>query len=221
MAQLKGLIFDMDGTLVDNLAYHFLAFEEYAKRMGFSLIEPMSLKHNGMHSDELFKTLVGESIVAEYGADRLNREKEAVYREMYRPNVKPVAGIVELLQKAKQAGLKCAIGSAGCRENVEFIIEALGIEEMIDASISGSDVTHGKPHPEIFSKAVERLGLNPDECIVFEDAINGIISGVAAGCKCYGITTTATAEELTKAGALVCAEEFTKITIDDLNCLFR
>ena len=184
MAQLKGLIFDMDGTLVDNLAYHFLAFEEYAKRMGFSLIEPMSLKHNGMHSDELFKTLVGESIVAEYGADRLNREKEAVYREMYRPNVKPVAGIVELLQKAKQAGLKCAIGSAGCRENVEFIIEALGIEEMIDASISGSDVTHGKPHPEIFSKAVERLGLKPEECIVFEDAINGIISGIAAGCKC-------------------------------------
>ncbi len=218
---LKGLLFDMDGTLVDNLAYHFLAFEEYAKRMGFTLSEPLSLKHNGMHSNEIFKILVGEAIVAEYGAERLNQEKEAVYREIYRPNLKPVAGVVEFIRQAKQAGLRCAIGSAGCRENVEFIVEALGIEDCIDASISGSDVTHGKPHPEIFSKAVERLGLNPDECIVFEDAINGIISGIAAGCKCYGITTTATAEELTKAGALVCAEDFTKIAIDKLNFLFR
>jgi len=211
----------MDGTLVDNLAYHFLAFDEYAKRKGFTLSEPLSLKHNGMHSDEIFKILVGESIVAEYGAERLCREKEAVYREIYRPNVKPVAGIVELLQKAKQAGLRCAIGSAGCRENVEFIVEALGIEDCIDVSISGSDVTHGKPHPEIFSKAVERLGLNPDECIVFEDAINGIISGIAAGCKCVGITTTASAEELTKAGAMVCAADFTALTIDDMKQLVK
>ncbi|MBE6194466.1 MAG: HAD family phosphatase [Rikenellaceae bacterium] len=221
MTQLKGLVFDMDGTLVDNLAYHFLAFDEYAKRKGFTLSEPLSLKHNGMHSDEIFKILVGESIVAEYGAERLCREKEAVYREIYRPNVKPVAGIVELLQKAKQAGLRCAIGSAGCRENVEFIVEALGIEDCIDVSISGSDVTHGKPHPEIFSKAVERLGLNPDECIVFEDAINGIISGIAAGCKCVGITTTASAEELTKAGAMVCAADFTALTIDDMKQLVK
>ncbi len=221
MAQLKGLIFDMDGTLVDNLAYHFLAFEEYAKRMGFSLIEPMSLKHNGMHSDELFKTLVGESVVAEYGADRLNREKEAVYREMYRPNVKPVAGIVEFLQKAKQAGLKCSIGSAGCRENVEFIIEALGIEDMIDVSITGSDVTHGKPHPEIFSKAVEQMALNPEECIVFEDAINGIVAGVAAGCKCVGITTTSSAETLMHVGASICVADFTNLSIEELQGLLK
>ena len=180
--KLKGLIFDMDGTLVDNLAYHFLAFEEYAKRMGFELSEPLSLKHNGMHSYEIFKILVGEAIVAEYGAERLNQEKEAVYREIYRPNLTPVAGVVGFIRQAKQAGLRCAIGSAGCRENVEFIIEALGIEECIDDSISGSDVTQGKPHPEIFTKAHEALGLKAEECIVFEDAVNGIRSGVAAGC---------------------------------------
>jgi beta-phosphoglucomutase family hydrolase len=221
MAELRGLLFDMDGTLVDNLAYHFMAFEEYAKRMGFTLLEPLSLKHNGMHSDEIFKTIVGEDIVAEYGARRLNREKEEVYREMYRPNLKPVAGIVEFIKKAKQAGLKCAIGSAGCRENVEFIVEALGIGDMIDASISGSDVTHGKPHPEIFIKAYEALGLKAEECIVFEDAANGIVAGLAAGCKCVGIVTTATDEALVEAGASMCIEDYSTVTIEKIANLLK
>ena len=218
---LKGLIFDMDGTLVDNLAYHFKAFEVYAKRMGFELLEPLSLKHNGMHSDELFRILVGEKIVAEYGARRLNQEKEEVYREMYRPDLKPIPGVVELIQKAKQAGLKCAIGSAGCRENVEFIIEELGIKEFIDASISGSDVTHGKPHPEIFIKAHEALGLKAEECIVVEDAVNGIVAGLRAGCKCIAVTTTATAEALTEAGADICVEDYTTVTIEQLKGLIK
>ena len=219
MAQLKGFLFDMDGTLVDNLEYHFMAFEEYAKRMGFTLLEPLSLKHNGMHSDEIFKTLIGEDLTAEYGARRLNREKEEVYREMYRPNVKPIAGLVEFIQKAKQAGLKCAIGSAGCRENVEFIVEELGIGDMIDASISGSDVTHGKPHPEIFIKAREALGLKGEECIVFEDAVNGIKAGTAAGCKCVGITTTATVEALSEVGASICVKDFTSLSLARLEAL--
>ena len=86
MAELKGLLFDMDGTLVDNLAYHFAAFAEYAKREGFDLLEPVTLKHNGMHSNQIFPMVLGEAKVAEYGIDRLNREKEEVYRDMYRGN---------------------------------------------------------------------------------------------------------------------------------------
>ena len=218
---LKGLLFDMDGTLVDNLAYHFKAFEEYAKQKGFELLEPLSLKHNGMHSDEIFNAIVGEKIVAEYGARRLNQEKEEFYREMYRPHIKPIVGLIELLGKAKQAGLKCAIGSAGCRENVEFVIDELGIREFIDGSISGSEVSHGKPHPEIFTKAHEILGLKAEECVVFEDAVNGIISGVAAGCKCVAITTTATVEALTEAGALMCVEDYSTITIKQLKGLVK
>ena len=211
----------MDGTLVNNLAYHFLSFEEYARQMGFTLLEPLSLKHNGMHSNEIFKCMIGEEAVAQYGAERLNREKEEVYREMYRPHLKPVAGVVELMQKAKEAGIKCAIGSAGCRENVEFIVEGLGIGDYIDASISGSDVTHGKPHPEIFIKAYEALGLKAEECIVVEDAVNGIIAGLAAGCKSIAVTTTATAEELSKAGASLCVDDFTEVTIEALSSLLE
>ena len=219
--KLKGLLFDMDGTLVDNLAYHFMAFEAYAKREGFTLLEPVSLKINGMHSNDIFPLLLGNEVVAQYGLDRLNREKEEVYRDMYRPKIAPIAGVIELLKEAKKAGVKCAIGSSGCRENVEMIIEGLGIAELIDGSISGSDVTHGKPHPEIFTKAHELLGLKAEECIVVEDAVNGILAGIAAGCKCLAVTTTATAEVLTEAGASLCVEDYSTVTIEQLNELLK
>ena len=206
----------MDGTLVDNLAYHFLAFEEYAKREGFTLLEPVSLKINGMHSNDIFPLLLGDEVVAKYGLDRLNREKEEVYRDMYRSKIAPIAGLMELLQAAKKAGVKCAIGSSGCRENVEMIVEGLGIADLIDASISGSDVTHGKPHPEIFIKAYEALGLKAEECVVVEDAVNGIVAGVAAGCKCIAVTTTASAETLSEAGASMCFADYSTVTIEQL-----
>lgn len=218
---LKGLLFDMDGTLVDNLAYHFKAFDAYAQREGFTLLEPMSLKFNGMHSDAIFTMILSEDVVTEYGLDRLNREKEEVYREMYRPNIKPIAGLLELLKAAKAAGVKCAIGSSGCRENVEMIIEGLGIADLIDGSISGSDVTHGKPHPEIFTKAHELLCLKAEECVVVEDAVNGILAGVAAGCKCIAITTTAPAEVLSEAGASLCFEDYSTVTIEKIANLLK
>lgn len=219
--KLKGLLFDMDGTLVDNLAYHFMAFDAYAEREGFTLLEPVSLKINGMHSNDIFPLLLGNEVVAQYGLDRLNREKEEVYRDMYRPKIAPIAGVIELLKEAKKAGVKCAIGSSGCRENVEMIIEGLGIADLIDGSISGSDVTHGKPHPEIFTKAHELLGLKAEECIVVEDAVNGILAGVAAGCKCLAVTTTATAEVLVEAGASLCVEDYSTVTIEQLNELLK
>lgn len=221
MAELKGLVFDMDGTLVDNLDYHFAAFDEYVRREGLTLIEPVSLKINGLHSDDVFRRLLGVEVCEGLDLDALNQGKEEVYRDMYSGKVAPIAGIIELLKEAKKAGVKCAIGSSGCRENVEFIIKELGIEEYIDASVSGSDVTHGKPHPEIFATAIERMGLKAEDCIVVEDAVNGIKAGVAAGCKCLGITTTSTAETLTGVGADMCVEDFTTITLERLNNLIN
>lgn len=213
MAELKGLVFDMDGTLVDNLDYHFAAFDEFARREGLTLLEPVTLSINGLHSDDVFRRLLGEDVCQKFGYDALNFGKEKVYRDMYSGKVTPIAGVIELLKAAKEAGVKCAIGSSGCRENVEFIIEELGIADYIDVSISGSDVTHGKPHPEIFSTAIERMGLKAEDCIVVEDAINGILAGVAAGCKCLGITTTSTAETLAGVGADICVKDFTAVSI--------
>lgn len=216
MSQLKGFIFDMDGTLVDNWAYHIVSFNEYLRRKRLTPIAELSLDLNGRHSNDIFRIMIGEEQCQRFGFETLNQEKEAVYRDMYSGHVEPIKGLMELLRLAKSKGIKCAIGSSGCRENVEFIIKELGIEDIIDTSISGSDVTHGKPHPEIFATAVERMELKPEECIVFEDAVNGIKAGVAAGCKCIGILTTATVEMLAGAGASICVNDFTELDMTQL-----
>ena len=156
---LKGFIFDMDGTMVDNIAYHFRSFDEYVKRKGLKLQTPFSLRFSGMHSAEIFAIVLGEEQMNNYTIEELERGKEATYREIYSGNVEPVAGLIVLLKAAKEAGIKCAIGSSGCRDNVEFIINELGIRDLIDVSISGSDVSHGKPNPEIFQKAAAAMGL--------------------------------------------------------------
>lgn len=216
MSQLKGFIFDMDGTLVDNWAYHIVSFNEYLRRKRLTPIAELSLDLNGRHSNDIFRIMIGEEQCQRFGFETLNQEKEEVYRDMYSGHVEPIKGLMELLRLAKSKGIKCAIGSSGCRENVEFIIKELGIEDIIDTSISGSEVTHGKPHPEIFATAIEKMGLKPEECIVFEDAVNGIKAGVAAGCKCIGILTTATAEMLAGVGASVCVKDYTVLDMTQL-----
>ena len=212
----------MDGTLVDNIKIHFLAFAEMSKR--YNIVAETGgdfSRLNGRGNEDIITALFPAWLIEQKGVEGLGREKEEVYREMYHDKVEPIAGLIEFLKAAKAAGVKCALGSSGCRDNVNMIIDRLGIADYVDASISGSDVTHGKPHPEIFTKAHEAMGLKAEECIVVEDAVNGILAGVAAGCKCLAITTTATAEELTKAGADMCVEDYSTVTIDDLNALLN
>ena len=216
---LKGFIFDMDGTMVDNIAYHFRSFDEYVKRKGLKLQTPFSLRFSGMHSAEIFAIVLGEEQMKNYTIEELERGKEETYREIYSGNVKPVEGLIELLKAAREAGIKCAIGSSGCRDNVEFIINELGIRDLIEVSISGSDVSHGKPNPEIFQKAAAAMGLKNEECIVFEDAVVGIEAGIKAGSKCIGITTTVSAEDLSKQGAEFCLPDYTSLTIEQLQSL--
>ena len=219
MAELKGFIFDMDGTLIDNWAYHVVSFNEYLRRKRLTPIRELTLDLNGRHSDEIFRIVCGEEQCSQYSFDELRDEKEELYREMYHGHVEPINGLIELLKEAKAKGIKCAIGSAGCRANVDFIIEELGLKEIIDASISGNEVSHGKPNPEIFIKSYEAMGLKAEECIVFEDAVNGIKAGVAAGCKCIGLTTTATAESLCDVGAEFCVKDYTELSLAEIEKL--
>ncbi len=219
MAQLKGFLFDMDGTLVDNWMYHIVSFNEYLRRKNLTPIAELTLDLNGRHSNDIFRIMIGEEQCQRFGFETLNQEKEAVYRDMYSGYVEPINGLIELLKEAKARGIKCAIASSGCRENVEFIIEELGIADYIDGSISGSELTNGKPHPEAFLKAAATLNLQPEECIVFEDAVNGIKAGTAAGCKCVGITTTATVEALSEVGASICVKDFTSLSLARLEAL--
>lgn len=188
---IKGAIFDMDGTLVANSPVHVRAFEIFCDRYGVRDWKEKLGQAFGMGNDDIMRLIMPEELIREKGLAALADEKEAIYREIYAPEIEPVAGLVELLDNLRKAGVRCAVGSSGCKANVEFVLEKCGIGEYFDVKISGDMVTHCKPDPEIYLTAAAGLGLAPAECVVFEDAKAGIESARRAGAgRIVAIATT-------------------------------
>ena len=171
---LRGALFDMDGTLVDNSPVHVRAFELFCNRYGVADWQEKLNRAFGMGSDDIMRMILPEEVIRERGLQALADEKEAIYREIYAPEIRPVEGLRELLDRLRSEGVRCAVGSSGCRQNVDFVLEKCGIADCFDAIVSGDAVTHCKPNPEIYLTAANKLGLSAEECAVFEDAEVGI-----------------------------------------------
>lgn len=181
----------MDGTLVANSPVHVRAFEIFCDRYGVRDWKEKLGQAFGMGNDDIMRLIIPEELIREKGLAAMADEKEAIYREIYAPEIEPVAGLVELLGNLRKAGVRCAVGSSGCKANVEFVLEKCGIGEYFDVKISGDMVTHCKPDPEIYLTAAAGLGLAPAECVVFEDAKVGIESARRAGAgRIVAIATT-------------------------------
>lgn len=217
MSKLKGLIFDCDGTMVENSRYHAEIFarmvEKYHGKVQFNE------RLFGMKNENIFQEMFPE-ICATVGWQAVADEKEALYRDTYGPVLKPVKGLVELLKDARAEGLRCSIGSSACRANVEFHMDVCGVRDYIDDYLCMEDVKFGKPDPWIYNECCRRLGLEPEECIVFEDATSGIEAGVRAGCPVVAIATTSPAEFLRKnTGASLVVDDFSFLNMDILRSL--
>lgn len=210
---IKGAIFDMDGVLVNNMDIHFKAFAEMAARYNLVPEEGQDFSHlNGRGNEDIIGALFPKWLVEQKGVEALAREKEAVYREIYAPTIQPAKGLVEFVKVLKANDFGCAVGSSGPSENVEFVLEKCGIEPYFDVRISGDMVTQCKPHPEIFLTAAARLGIDPTECVVFEDAVAGVAAARAAGMKVVAIASTHSAEELAaKANPDLIVSDFTEL----------
>lgn len=214
---IKGVIFDMDGVLVNNMSVHFRAFAAMAERYNLTAEQGVDFSHlNGRGNDDIINALFPPHIVAEKGVEALAQEKEALYREIYAPTIAPVAGLRELLQGLRERGLRCAVGSSGPRVNVDFVLEKCDIEPFFEVRISGDMVTRCKPDPEIFLTAASKLGLQPEECLVFEDANSGIAAAKAAGMKVIALTTTHRAEQLIGSKPDRIIEDFTHISAEEI-----
>lgn len=177
----KAALFDMDGTLVDNTLAHMRAFEIFCARYGVTGWKEKLSQAFGMGNDDIMRLIMPAELIRERGLASLAEEKEAIYREIYAPEIRPVKGLVPLLESLRAAGVRCAVGSSGCRANVDFVLEKCRIGEFFDARISGDRVTRCKPDPEIYLTAAAALGMAPAECVVFEDAKAGIESARRAG----------------------------------------
>jgi len=195
MSTEAAFIFDMDGVLVHSNPDHKKAIDIFCKRYNKSVSEEY-LRQNvyGTTNREWIPKVFGELSTEE--VDRLADEKEALFREIFDPEANRVPGILQFLEAGRSEGTKLAVGTSAPVENENFILERLGITGYFDVILNSSDVTHSKPHPEIYLKAIEKLGLKPTQCVVFEDSVAGVESGNRAGCKTVGITTTHTPEEM-------------------------
>ncbi len=194
---IKGVLFDMDGVLVDNMDIHIAAFDRFCTSYGAAEVGERLIACAGMGNEEIMQIMLPREVIEERGIDALSVEKEAVYREIYEATIKPVEGLIELLEELKLQGVKCAIGSSGCRENVEFVVDRCGLADYFDAYVYSDLVTRCKPDPEIYLTAAKLLGIEPSESLVFEDALVGIESARNAGvAKVIALTTTLTREVL-------------------------
>ena len=216
---IRGVLFDMDGVLVNNTQAHVKAFEIFCERYGVEDWQHKLQTAFGMGNDDIMRLILPEEIIREKGMKALGEEKEAIYREVYAPEIRPVRGLVELLEELRRRGIRCAVGSSGCRENVDFVLSNCGITAYFSCIVSGARGTRGKPDPEIYLLAAEGLHLPSAECLVFEDARVGITAARRAGAgRIVALATTLPRHTLaTQTEADVVIDDFASIT--DLNTL--
>ena len=216
---IRGVLFDMDGVLVNNTQAHVKAFEIFCERYGVEDWQHKLQTAFGMGNDDIMRLILPEEIIREKGMKALGEEKEAIYREVYAPEIRPVRGLVELLEELRRRGIRCAVGSSGCRENVDFVLSNCGITDYFSCIGSGDRVTRCKPDPEIYLLAAEGLHLPSAECLVFEDARVGITAARRAGAgRIVALATTLPRHTLaTQTEADVVIDDFASIT--DLNTL--
>jgi len=198
----RAVIFDVDGVLVDSYRAHFEAWRAMGRELGQDLTEERFAASFGRRNAELMRDLWGGA-VPEDRYDAWGDWKEAAYREILLRNFPAMDGAPDLIDALKAAGFRLAVGSSGPPENVAAALEGLGRGGAFDAKVDGSEVTHGKPHPEVFLKAAEKLGIEPGRCAVIEDAPAGVEAAARAGMVPLALTGTAPRERLVGRAVLV------------------
>jgi beta-phosphoglucomutase len=213
------VIFDMDGTLVDNTPYHYKSWQAFFKRHNLGDISVQTYK-NTISGVPIIETMC--SLFPDADEETLKsyrEEKEVFYREIYAPFLAPINGLENFLTALKDDGIKMAMASSATMEDINFILNKIPIRDDFSAIIDGSRVSKGKPNPQIFLKAASDLNAKPEDCVVFEDSIAGIKAANAAGMKVVGITTGHTASELQPSNLVI--NDYTDVTVQKLAALFE
>lgn len=186
---MEAFLFDMDGVLADNTAYHVAAWQEYARRLGRPMTEDEVKRHLGFTNAGYLAFILGRDPTPAEVA-RAESEKEALYRDLFRPHLTLPPGLLDWLGLARRRGIACAVATAAPPENVAFVLDGLGIRPYFQAVVDDTQFKRGKPAPDCYLAAAAKLGIPPADCTVFEDAIAGIQAGKAAGMRVTAITTS-------------------------------
>jgi beta-phosphoglucomutase len=197
MPRYSAFIFDMNGTMIDDMDFHVQAW--YDILVG-ELKAPLTRDEVKLHmygkNEELFDRVFGMGKFSTEEMYALIERKESQYRKVFLPHLRLIDGLDFFLKQAKANHTKLAVATAANKPNIDYVLDNLHIRDRFSAVIGADDVTDGKPHPEVFLKAADALGVPPSECMVFEDSPKGIEAARRAGMKAVAITSFHTVAEM-------------------------
>lgn len=214
-AEIKGIIFDMDGVISDTQKLHARVESELLARLGVIISpEEITRQYAGVNTRKFLDEILRNQSVP-YDLDGLMEEKWAQIEALAAQSVDPINGSIELIKRLHGAGFKKAVASASNLNYVERVIQSLGLEEYFEFLAGGDMVTNGKPDPEIFLLAASKIGIDPIHCLVIEDGTSGMKAAKSANMKCIGLVESKEREYPTENLVL----SLNEVTLEYLNNL--
>lgn len=187
---VRAVIFDIDGTIVDNMHLHAEAFGVFAERHGLPALTPDDrARLDGRRNSEIFPILFKREVPREEWR-RYEEEKEGLYRELSRGRLAPMPGLKELIRRLEDEGIAVALATSAPEPNVTHTLGELGLADAFPIIVRGDQVARGKPAPDVFLEAARQLEVAPGQCLVFEDAPMGVVAAQAAGMPVVALTTS-------------------------------
>jgi len=216
--EAKSVIWDMDGVIADTAPFHLSAWQEVFQERGVKFTKEDFRHSFGQRNDTIIRKTLGEETSQEE-IDAISGKKEASFRRRIRRNLKPLPGVIKLITSLEEQGFKMALASSAPIENIQLLNTGLGIDNYFQTIISDKDVTEGKPSPQGFLLAAQRLGVKPRNCVVIEDAVAGVTAAKRAGMHCLAITNTHPRRSLKEANLIV--DTLEGVSINDIEGLLH
>jgi beta-phosphoglucomutase family hydrolase len=215
---IRAVIWDMDGVIADTGTYHCRSWQVAFKKQGVVFTEDDFQRIFGQRNDTIVRGMIRKEMT-QAEIDSISNDKETYFREAVKSKIRPFPGVVSLLKTLKTYGIAAAIASSAPMENIKLILGEIGIADYFQAIVFGREVSEGKPSPQVYLKAAQKLGVEPADCIVIEDAVAGVEGAKRAAMHCIAVTNTHKAAGLERADMIV--DSLEKVKIRELERLFN
>ena len=212
---IKGIIFDMDGTIVDSLPYHYEAWKIFFNENKVENFSEKLNEYKGGGTLDLMRTVYGNQY-SKKELKKMSEDKEKIFRKIYKGEIKQILGFKKFLDELKSKDIMVGLASNAIRKNVSMIINELEIYDYFDSIICGDEVINGKPNPEMFNETIDRFNISKDECLIFEDSLEGVLAAKNSGVKVIGITSSSSNKVLKDAGCVMSISDYLDFKLSDI-----